>query len=124
MPRAIWKGSISFGLVNVPVGLYSATESKDVHFHQFDEKSGKRVHNKRVPEGSNKEVDYDDIVKGYEVSKGRYVTVTPEELESVEPGPSRTIDIEDFIDLTEVDPIHFKKSYYLAPESGTGADKS
>jgi DNA end-binding protein Ku len=124
MPRAIWKGSISFGLVNVPVGLYSATESKVVHFHQFDEKTGKRIHNKRVAEGSDRAIDYDDIVKGYEVSKGKYVMITPEELESVEPGPSRTIDIEDFIDLGEVDPVHFDKSYYLAPESGRGADKA
>ena len=123
MPRAIWKGSISFGLVNVPVGLYSATESKVVHFNQFDEKSGTRIHNKRVSE-KGKEVDYDDIVKGYEVSKGKFVMITPEELESVDPGQSRTIDIEDFVDLTEVDPVHFDKSYYLVPESGRGADKA
>ena len=124
MPRAIWKGSISFGLVNVPVGLYSATESKDVHFHQFEEDTGKRVRRKRVAEGTDREVEWDDIVKGYEVSKGKYVMITPEELESVEPGRSRTIDIEDFIDIDEVDPIYFEKSYYLAPESGRGAEKA
>ena len=123
MPRSIWKGSISFGLVNVPVGLYSATHSEDVHFNQFEEKTNKRVHNKRVAEGTDREVDYDDIVKGYEISKGKFVMVTPEELEAVEPGPSRTIDIEDFIDFTEIDPIHFKRAYYLAPEGERGADK-
>ena len=121
MPRAIWKGSISFGLVNVPVGLYSATESKVVHFHQIDEKTGKRVHNKRVADGSNKEVEYDQLVKGYEVSKGKYVTITPEELEEIAPGASRTIDIEDFIDLADVDPVYFDKTYYLEPD-GRGAD--
>src|SRR5688500_7712289 len=116
MPRAIWKGSISFGLVNLPVGLYSATEQKDVHFHQFEEGTGKRIHNKRVAEGGDREVAFEDIVKGYEVSSGKYVMVTPEELESVEPGPSRTIDIEDFVDLAEIDPVQFERAYYLVPD--------
>ena len=115
MPRAIWSGSISFGLVNVPVKLYSATESKDIHFNQFQEGTGKRIHNKRVAEGTGREVEYEDIVKGYELKAGKYVLVTPEELESVEPGKTRTIEIEDFVDLAEIDPIYFEKSYYLAP---------
>ncbi len=115
MPRAIWSGSISFGLVNVPVKLYSATESKDVHFNQFQEGTGRRIHNKRVAEGTGREVEYEDIVKGYELNKGKYVMVTPEELESVEPGKTRTIEIEDFVNLAEIDPIYFEKSCYLAP---------
>jgi DNA end-binding protein Ku len=115
MARAIWTGSISFGLVNVPVKLYSATEQKDVSFHQFQEGTGERIRYKRVAEGSGEEVDYGDIVKGYESEPGRYVLVTPDELEAVEPGRSRTLEIEDFVDLDEVDPIYYEKTYYLGP---------
>lgn len=124
MPRSIWTGAISFGLVNVPVKLYSATEDKDIHFNQFQKDTGERVRYKRIAEGTGDEVEYDDIVKGYEVSKGRFVMVTAEELESVEPGRSRTIEIEDFVDGDEIDPIYFEKTYYLAPQEGTGADKA
>jgi DNA end-binding protein Ku len=124
MPRAIWNGSLSFGLVNVPVQLFSATDEKDIHFNQFEKGTGKRIHYKRVAEDSDKEVAYKNIVKGYEVSDGKFVIVTPEELESVEPGKSRTIDIEDFIDLSEIDPVYFEKSYYLAPQEGAGADRA
>lgn len=121
MPRAIWTGAISFGLVSVPVKLYSATESKDVAFHQLEKETGKRIDHRRFATGTDREVDYDDIVKGYEVSKGTYVVVTPEELESVEPGRTRSIDIEDFVALEEIDPIYFERSYHLAParEEGT-----
>jgi DNA end-binding protein Ku len=108
MPRAIWNGSLSFGLVNVPVQLFSATDEKDIHFNQFEKGTGKRIHYKRVAEDSDKEVAYKNIVKGYEVSDGKFVIVTPEELESVEPGKSRTSDIEDFIDLSESDPVSFE----------------
>ena len=118
MARAIWSGAIGFGLVNIPVKLYSATESKDVAFHQFERGTGKRIHNKRVAEGSDREVAFEDIDKGYEVSKGKFVMVTPEELASVEPGRSRTIEIEEFVDLHEVDPVYFDKPYYLAPADG------
>ena len=124
MPRAIWTGSISFGLVNVPVRLHSATEQKDIRFHQFDRASGERIRQKRVREDNGREVDYDDIVKGYEISKGRFVLVTPEELEGVEPGQSRTIDIEDFIDFTEIDPVYFEKTYYLEPDDSQGAKRA
>lgn len=123
MARSIWSGAISFGLVNVPVKLYSATEQKDVRFHQFQKDTNRRIHNKRVAEGSDEEVDYGDIVKGYEYDKDRYVVVTPQELEAVEPGRSRTIDIEDFVDLAEVDPIHFEKTYYLGPADSGGSAK-
>ncbi|MDY7106672.1 MAG: Ku protein [Actinomycetota bacterium] len=121
MPRAVWTGSISFGLVNVPVKLFSATESHQVHFRQFDPESGEHVRYQRVTEKSGEEVDYDDIVKGYELDDGRYVLVTPEELASVEPGRSRSIEIEDFIDLDAVDPIWFDRSYHLAPADETAA---
>ena len=124
MPRSIWTGAISFGLVNVPVKLYSATEDKDIHFNQFQKDTGERIRYKRVAEGTGEEVEYEDIVKGYEKSKGRFVIVTPEELESVEPGKGRTIEIEDFVGLDELDPIYFEKTYYLAPQEGAGADKA
>jgi len=119
MPRAIWTGSISFGLVNVPVKLFSAVEEHGVSFHQFEPETGERIKYKRVTEKSGKEVEYKDIVKGYELDDGGYVLITPEELQSVAPGKSRTIDIEDFIDLDAVDPVYFDKTYHLAP-----ADKS
>lgn len=115
MARAIWTGAVSFGLVNVPVKLFSATEQKDVAFHQLSKDTGERIRYRRVTDTSDDEVPYADIVKGYELDDGRYVVVTPEELEAVEPGRSRTIDIEDFVDLDEFDPVHFEKSYYLAP---------
>ena len=123
MARAIWTGAVSFGLVNVPVGLYSATQAHEVRFHQFEEGTSSRIRNRRVNEETGEEVAYDDIVKGAEVDEGKYVMLTPDELESVEPGRSRTIDISDFVDATEIDPIYYQKSYYLAP-SGKEADKA
>jgi DNA end-binding protein Ku len=115
MARAIWTGSLSFGLVNVPVSLYSATEDKTVHFHEFAEGTSDRVRNKRVDERTGREVDYDDIVKGYELDSGKYVMLTREELEEVEPGRSRTIEISDFVEAAQIDPIFYRKSYYLGP---------
>ena len=123
MPRALWSGTISFGLVNVPVKLFTATEEKDVSFHQLSEK-GDRIKNKRVSEKTGREIDFKDIVKGYEVSKGKFVIVTPEELESVDPGPRRTIEIEDFVALSEIDPIYYVKTYYLAPDDSEGATRA
>jgi DNA end-binding protein Ku len=117
--RAIWTGSVSFGLVNVPVGLFSATQDHQVHFHQFEKGTSSRVRNLRVNEDTGDEVDYQDVVKGAEVSDGSYVMLTQEELESVEPGRSRTIDISDFVDAAEIDPIYYQKSYYLAPSDDT-----
>ncbi len=124
MARAIWSGAISFGLVNVPVKLFSATETRDVSFHQLQEGTGQRIRYKQVAAESGEEVGYDDIVKGYEVDKGRHVLVSPEELESVEPGRSHTIEIEDFVDLDRIDPVYYEKTYYLAPAKGAGAEKS
>jgi DNA end-binding protein Ku len=122
MARPIWTGSLSFGLVNVPVGLYSATEDLTVHFNQFHAGTTDRVRNKRVNERTGDEVAYSDIVKGYDLGGGQYVVVSPEELEAVEPGRTRTIEISDFVDLDQIDPVYFKSAYYLAPH-GNGSDK-
>ncbi len=121
MARAIWSGSISFGLVTIPVKMFSATSSHSVDFHQFQKGTGERIRYKRVAEGSGKEVEYADIVKGHEVEDGKYVIVTPEELAAVEPTKSRTIDIEDFVDLAEIDPIFWNATYFLAPAENVGA---
>jgi len=116
MPRAIWTGSLSFGLVNVPVGLFSATDDKAIHFNQFQAGTADRIRQKRVNERTGEEVEYADVVKGYDLGDGEYVIVTPEELESVEPGRSRTIEITDFVDLDAIDPIYYKSTYYLGPQ--------
>lgn len=120
MARPIWTGSVAFGLVNVPVAVYAATEDKTVHFNQFQAGTSDRIRYKRVNERTGREVELDDIVRGHEVSKGDYVLVTDEELEAIDPERSRTIDIDDFADLAEIDPIYFQKTYYLAPR-GEGA---
>jgi DNA end-binding protein Ku len=117
MARAIWSGAISFGLVNIPVKLFSAVSRKTVRFHQIDAESGARVRQKRVGV-DGEEVPYEQIVKGYEIGPDRYVTITPEELESLEPQKTRTIDIEDFVDLEQIDPIYYDHPYYLAPDTG------
>ncbi len=116
MPRAMWKGAISFGLVTIPVAVYPATEEKSLRFNQLHAKDGGRIRNKRVCSVCEGEVPYEEIVKGYEYEKDRYVTLTDEELDAVPVRSSRTIDIERFVDLEEIDPIYFKKSYYLVPE--------
>ena len=118
MARAIWSGAISFGLVNVPVKMYSATQQKTVRFHQLSGKTGARIRQKRVDPSTDEEVAYEDIVKGYEVTPDRYVVIAPEELEALDPKATRTIDIEEFVDLEEIDPIYYDHSYYLAPGAG------
>lgn len=115
MARSVWSGAVSFGLVNVPVRLYTATENHDVRFHNFERGTGERIRHRRVAEESGHEVDFGDIVKGYEIRPGEHVIVEQDELESVEPGKSRTIEIEDFVDLDAVDPVYFGKTYYVAP---------
>ncbi|MFD9984036.1 Ku protein [Streptomyces massasporeus] len=115
MARAIWTGVVSFGLVSVPVGLYSATEDHTVHFHQLQRGTADRIRNRRVNERTGDEVDTSDIVKGYEVGEGEYVLVEPEELDEIAPGRSQTIDITDFVDLEEIEPVYFDRTYYLAP---------
>jgi DNA end-binding protein Ku len=118
MARAIWSGAISFGLVNVPVKLYSATSPKSVRFHQLSSKTGARIRQKRVDPTTDEEVPYEDIVKGYEITPDRYVLISTEELDALDPKATRTIDIEEFVDLAEIDPIYYDHSYYLAPAAG------
>ncbi|MFL9653057.1 Ku protein [Streptomyces sp. PB17] len=115
MARAIWTGVITFGLVSVPVGLFTATEDHTVHFHQLERGTSDRIRNRRVNERTGKEVDADDIVKGYEVSEGEYVVVEPGELDEIAPGRSRTLEITDFVDLDRIEPVYFGRTYYLAP---------
>src|SRR3954447_16087294 len=118
MPRAIWSGAISFGLVNIPVKLYSAVSRKTVRFHQIDAESGQRIRQQRVNPASGDEIPYEQIVKGYEISPDKYVTITPEELDALQPQKTRTIDIEEFVDLEQIDPIYYDHPYYLAPDKG------
>jgi DNA end-binding protein Ku len=115
MARSIWTGYITFGLVSVPVGLYTATEDHELDFHQFQRGTSDRIRYKRVNERTGREVDYDKIVKGHDVGGGEYVIVEPDELDDIAPGRSRSLEIQRFVDLDEIDPIHFQKSYYLAP---------
>jgi DNA end-binding protein Ku len=121
MARAIWNGSLSFGLVSVPVELFSATEDKTIHFNQFQQGTSDRIRNRRVNERTGDEVPFEDIVKGYDIGGGEYVIVTPEELEALEPGRTRNIEITDFVDLDEIDPVYYQKTYYLAPKGEQAA---
>jgi DNA end-binding protein Ku len=118
MPRSIWSGAISFGLVNVPVKVYSAVSPKTVRFHQLNEKTGNRINQKRVDSGTGEEVAYEDLVKGFELTKDRYVLISPDELASIAPEKSRTIDIEDFVEIEEIDPVYYDHPYWLAPDKG------
>jgi DNA end-binding protein Ku len=118
--RAIWSGAISFGLVNIPVKLYSAVSRKTVRFHQIDAESGQRIRQQRINPASGEEVPYEQIVKGYEIGPDRYVMISPDELEALEPQKTRTIDIEDFVELDQIDPIYYDHPYYLAPDKGAG----
>ena len=124
MARAIWTGSVAFGLVNVPVTLYSATEDKTIHYNQFQAGTSDRIRYKRVNERTGREVRPENIVRGHEVSKDDYVLVSDSELEAVEPGKSRTIDISDFVDLADIDPIYFQKTYYLGPQGDGAASRA
>ncbi len=118
MPRAMWTGAISFGMVTVPVKLYSAVNRKTVRFHQLSGKSGVRVSQKRVDPQSGEEVPYDSIVKGYEIAPDRYVVIEPGELETLQPKKTKTIEIEDFVELSQIDPVYYDHPYYLAPAAG------
>jgi DNA end-binding protein Ku len=116
MPRAIWSGALSFGLVNVPVKLHTAVQQKDVRFHMLHAKDGGRIHMKRFCSAEDREVPFEEIVKGYELSKDRYAALTPEELAALDPKKTRTIEIRDFVDLSEIDPVYFEATYYLVPD--------
>jgi DNA end-binding protein Ku len=118
MARSIWTGAISFGLVTVPVKLYSAVNRKTVRFHQLHESTGIRIQQKRIDPSTGEEVPYDEIVKGYEIAPDQYVVISNEELEALDPKKTKTIEIEDFVDQSEIDPIFYDHPYYLAPGPG------
>jgi len=115
MARPLWTGSISFGLVNVPVKAFTAVRDHDVHFNQLEKKTGARIRNKKVSEKSGREVAADDIEMGFEVRKGRYVTFDKDELEELRPESTRAIEVTDFVDLEAVDPIYYERTYWLGP---------
>jgi DNA end-binding protein Ku len=124
MARSLWTGSLSFGLVNVPVRLFSAVRDQGVHFNQLHEKDGVPIETRRVCSKEGKEVPYDEIVSGYEVEDGKWVTLTDEELAAAEPRKTKTIDIEEFVELGDVDPIYFDHPYFLVPEDSEGAARA
>lgn len=113
--RSIWNGAITFGLITIPVGLYSATEDRDISFHQLSGKDKSRIEYKRVSSKTGREVDWDDIVKGFEYEDGKYVVFTPDEVKQIAPDSSRAIDVVQFVDAVEIDPIYFERSYFVAP---------
>jgi DNA end-binding protein Ku len=121
--RSLWTGSINFGLVNVPVKAFTAVRDHDVHFHQLDKKSGSRIRYRKVAEETGKEVKNDDIVLGFEVRNGRYVTFDDTEMEALRPEKTRTIEVSDFVELAQIDPIYYENTYWLVPD-GEGAKKS
>ena len=118
MARAIWSGTLTFGLVTIPVKLYPAVQRKAVRFNQLDGEDNSRIQQRRVNSATGEEVPYDRLVKGYEISPDRYVVITQEELDSLDPVRSRTIEIEDFVDGGEIDPILYDATYYVAPGAG------
>jgi DNA end-binding protein Ku len=123
MARATWSGFLSFGLVSVPVGIYTATADQTIHFNQLHKGTSNRVRYKKVDEDTGEELSTEDIVNGYPLGGGEYVVVTREEMANAAPGKSELIEIQDFVDLDEIDPIFFRQSYYLAPK-GKGADRA
>ena len=116
MPRAIWSGAISFGLVTIPVKLFNGVSRKSVRFNQLDAETGSRIKRKWVSASDGRELVNSDLVRGYEISSGNYVTISDEELEAVDPKASRAIDIMEFVDLDEIDPLFFDAAYYLVPD--------
>jgi DNA end-binding protein Ku len=118
MARSIWRGAISFGLVNVPVKLYSAVSKKTVRFNQLHDADHARIQQKRVCSQDGEEVPYENIVKGFEIAPDRYVVITPEELDALDPAKTRAIDIEDFVDVADIDPLYYEHPYYLLPDTG------
>lgn len=123
MARPVWAGNLSFGLVSLPVGLYTATDSHTIHFHQLQRGTADRIRNRRVNERTGEEVDLSDIVKGYDTGEGEYVLVEPKELDDIAPGRSQSLEIAGFVDLDDIEPIFFDKTYYLGPR-GKGFEKT
>jgi DNA end-binding protein Ku len=123
MARATWSGFLSFGLVSIPVGLFVATTDQTIHFNQLHEGTSNRIRYKKIDEETGEELTADEIVSGYPVGGGEYIVVTPEEMDEAAPGKSELIEIQDFVDLIDIDPIYFRQTYYLAPK-GKGADRA
>src|SRR2546428_11955226 len=123
-PRAIWRGTISFGMVSIPVNLYTATESHDVRFHLLHKRDGVRLKNVRWGPKDEKAVPWDEVVRGFEYAKGKYVPISEEDLDHLPVKTVHTVDISDFVKLEEVDPIYYDKAYYLAPEEAGGKNFS
>jgi DNA end-binding protein Ku len=113
LPKSIWNGTITFGLVAVPIKVYSATESKTVHFREIHAKDGSRIEHRRICSNDGKEVDYDDVVKGYEVSKGKWVELTDDEIAAAAGSQSKRLDVDHFVPAEEIDPDHYERTYYL-----------
>src|SRR5215208_1747501 len=123
-PRSIWSGSLSFGLVNVPVQINSATKDTQVRFHQLDSKDNTPIEVHRFCSEEDVEVSYDEVVAGYEIEKGEYVMLTDEELAAASPEKTKTIDIEEFVEIDDVDPVYYDHPYYLVPVGGEGASRA
>jgi DNA end-binding protein Ku len=121
MARPVWSGTISFGLVNVPVKAFTAVRDHDVHFHQLDKKSGSRIRYKKVTEKSGREVDADQIEMGFEVADGRYVTFDKKELDELRPKSTKMIEVTDFVALDDIDPIYYERTYWLGPNGESAA---
>jgi DNA end-binding protein Ku len=118
MARAIWSGTISFGLLNVPVRLFSAVARRNIALREIRESDSARIKHRRVAEGTDEEVPYENIVKAYELSPGQYVPLSKDELAALAPEKTRTIDVQDFVDIEEIDPMYFDSPYYLGPADG------
>jgi len=118
MPRAMWSGAISFGLVNIPIKLFTAVSRKNVSFNQIDTRTGSRIQYRKVSAADGDEVPNEAIAKGYQLSSGEYVLVGDDELAALDPEATRTIDIEQFVDLVEIDPLFYDAAYYVAPDKG------
>jgi DNA end-binding protein Ku len=118
MARAIWSGSISFGLLNVPVKLYSAVARRSIALREIRESDSARIKHRRVAEGTDEEVPYEEIVKAFELTPGRYVPLSKDEMSALAPEKTRAIEVLDFVDLDEIDPIYFDSPYYLGPAAG------
>jgi DNA end-binding protein Ku len=118
MARAIWSGTISFGLLNVPVRLYSAVARRNIALREIRDSDSARIKHRRVAEGTDEEVPYDNIVKAYELSPGQYVPLSKDEMASLAPEKTRSIDVQDFVDIGEIDPMYFDSPYYLGPAAG------
>jgi DNA end-binding protein Ku len=120
VPSTVWSGSLSFGLVNVPVKMHTATVNRDVSFNQIEAATGSRIRMRRISEATGEEVTNDQLVKGYEISKGQYVIIEPEEIDAIKPKSTHTIDIEEFVPLADIDPVYFEHPYYLLPDKQGG----